>query len=447
MSSMWDSDADRVEDRRQRAKRDQDAFESEWGPGMGLTAPPPPPASRPMPLAELVWPAAFQTQQSMSTRPADGRGRQEMATSYEEEAADDDEVMLRANKAVLLQIYNQVLASSSYYKHKIDALWKRAIWNMVSNMIECEQHAWRLEYFVFYRSISKKYVLYEFHTLMLLFFSEVPVPELAQRLICVPSLDEADFCPSIESEIQLFGERGMNDSAPRVANAIIPVNNCLFPTKSGRVVYHVQHSAEAAPLSNLFTGYNATIAYESKITSTLRTLLEMSTEEAERVLTEMLALYRAQFQALPMGADVADAHTLQICIPRSQLERFAYPCVAWGYPVRLFLSRTERIHAFPVFEHNRYEGYGSEPESAMEAPLSLTEFLRMPEMSDLQTRILAHPNLFLRHGAVTNVFHTDPHFDPARFRAQMIELLRSWIERAMGDGQAVRPKLSYSLYQ
>ena len=46
------------------------------------------------------------------------------------------------------------------------------MWHAAAHMIECEQAAWSLDYFVFYLVISGKYLLYEFKTVMLLLLSE-----------------------------------------------------------------------------------------------------------------------------------------------------------------------------------------------------------------------------------------------------------------------------------
>ena len=70
-------------------------------------------------------------------------------------------------------------------------------------MIECERAAWNLDYFVFYRVISGKYLLYEFNTLMLLLFAEVREEQM-HGLLCVPSLLEAAYPKSIEDMIQRF---------------------------------------------------------------------------------------------------------------------------------------------------------------------------------------------------------------------------------------------------
>ena len=60
-----------------------------------------------------------------------------------------------------------------------------------------------LDYFVFCRVILGKYLLYEFNTLMLLLFLEVPA-EHAHSLLCVLSLLEAAYPYSIEDMIEVI---------------------------------------------------------------------------------------------------------------------------------------------------------------------------------------------------------------------------------------------------
>jgi hypothetical protein len=46
----------------------------------------------------------------------------------------------------------------------------KRVCSMFRKMIDCERSAWLADYFIFYRMVSKEYVLYEFNTLMLACF-------------------------------------------------------------------------------------------------------------------------------------------------------------------------------------------------------------------------------------------------------------------------------------
>ena len=78
------------------------------------------------------------------------------------------------------------------------------------SIIDCERAVWSADYFVFCRSVSEKYVLYEFNTLKLL-FSETQVPTPG-GLLCVPSLLEAKCPASIEEIVQRFALTGTHAS-------------------------------------------------------------------------------------------------------------------------------------------------------------------------------------------------------------------------------------------
>ena len=78
------------------------------------------------------------------------------------------------------------------------------------SIIDCERAVWSADYFVFCRSVSEKYVLYEFNTLKLL-FSETQVPTTG-GLLCVPSFVEAKCPASIEEIVLRFALTGTHAS-------------------------------------------------------------------------------------------------------------------------------------------------------------------------------------------------------------------------------------------
>jgi len=351
-----------------------------------------------------------------------------------------------ANSRLLEYVFNVLHYHLDFRRGETaaDDLWREGVWRAVMSMIECERAAWSVDYFVFYRSVSEKYVLYEFNTLMLLLFSEARVPTPGS-LVCVPSLLDAKYPASIEELIQRFASRGINDSDPEISRVLLSVNNCLEPTYHSRVAYHVNHGVEAEPLKYFFTGYNETRAYRGTMCTFLCEFMGVSEAVAEAAVEQLMAEYKALLP--PKSTDdgfVAKGHTLQICLPRAALDRFAYPSEAWGHPVSLYSEIQAKnepmiLHVFPVSEQ-RFYGAKKTPKGMR--PVPQAEFLRSPEISELQTRILAHPNLYLRHGAVCNVFHGNPNFDPRAFRGRMLQILQPLIARA----QAQQRRLRYSKF-
>ena len=308
-----------------------------------------------------------------------------------------------ANSRLLEYVFNVLHYHLDFRRGETaaDDLWREGVWRAVMSMIECERAAWSVDYFVFYRSVSEKYVLYEFNTLMLLLFSEARVPTPGS-LVCVPSLLEAKYPASIEELIQRFASRGINDSDPEISRVLLSVNNCLEPTYHSRAVYHVNHSAEAAPLRFFLDGYNETRAYRDTMSTFLCEFMDVPKAAADSAVEQVMAEYKASLP--PKSTDdgfVAKGHTLQICLPRAALDRFAYPSVAWGHPVSLYSEIQAKnepmiLHVFPVSEQ-RFYGAKKTPKGMR--PVPQAEFLRSPEISELQTRILAHPNLYLHRGA------------------------------------------------
>ena len=187
------------------------------------------------------------------------------------------------------------------------------------------------------------------------------------------------------------------------------------------LVYHLKHEVEAEPIEYFLEGYDETHYYIDTMCRFLQEFFQLTEAEADSFVK---ALENAYVAALPANQDgfVATGHIVQICLPRAALDRFAYPSIAWGFPAKLFKDSAGRTHVFPVFKDMRYSKKILRDTAGM-MPVSQAEFLRSPEMSGLQTRILAHPNLFLVHGAVCNVFHANPGFDARAFRARMLEIL------------------------
>ena len=75
------------------------------------------------------------------------------------------------SQALATKIYGDV-SDTHFFSDSKNEAWRDKVWAMVNHMIDCEQKAWALDYFVFYRVVSKKYALYEFNTIMLALFSQ-----------------------------------------------------------------------------------------------------------------------------------------------------------------------------------------------------------------------------------------------------------------------------------
>jgi hypothetical protein len=96
-------------------------------------------------------------------------------------------------------------------------------------------------------------------------------------------------------------------------------------------------------------------------------------------------------------------------------------CVLWGWPVairRVETDGAERLHAYSDVPREGGLGEG------------LEVLLDSPQLSQLQSRILAHPNLFRLHGAKPTVFHANKHFDAHTFGARVANELAPWIRVA-----------------
>jgi hypothetical protein len=225
----------------------------------------------------------------------------------------------------------------------------------------------------------------------------------------VPSLDEAVYPVSLEALLRRFDDANgqLSDSSSEMSDTVLSVNNCLLPSNPSRIRLHrpLDHSREASPV-HFFEGYDETYTYEDTMARFVSTFFGVGAEAAARVVADCFALYDA---AQPLYE--RKGHCLQLVLPHAAVRAFAYPCVHWGRPVRLFVDADARLHAKPW-----------QPSAA--GDIDLVQLLReRAELGELQSRIIAHPNLFLEHGAFCNVFHGNPDFDAERFSAQLSERL------------------------
>lgn len=322
---------------------------------------------------------------------------------------------------------------------------KDFVTKQIGEMIECERCAWTLGYCTFYRVVDRKYVLYQFNTLMLTIFHDPTWGQVPHRsgLICTPSLEDSIYPESLERVFHMFQTNEIrSDSSTLASNTLLSVNNCLIPEKMKRVKSTLQHDVEASPM-NFYTGYDETHTYQTEMKRFLQQFLELEEQEANDTLQAIFDLYKRH-----NNGHTFKGHCLQICIPSAAVERFAYPCVSWGKPVILFeedRGERKRLHAVDMMtsssssiDKTQKKQRPIETEkNMMRRPVPLTELLQRSELGELQTRILAHPNLYLIAGAVTNVFHSDPAFDAGAFKRDLFALLETCIRRALDKGKRI----------
>lgn len=329
-------------------------------------------------------------------------------------------------------------------------LWRKFVRWQIAHMIECERQAWALDYFVFYRVVGPKYALYEFNTLMLNEFFRYDDADIRSHhhnnnnmIMCVPSLVEDFYCSSLSNYIQKFATYGFSDIHEEGGEAILSVNNALIVNKGSSDFRYLPHVSESCPLF-FYSGYDGSYYYKITMRDFLVDFLNLSKSEAQDTVEQIFDLYKTHSQQSesPQRFTHHTGHALQICIPRAALDRFVYPSVAYGHPVVLVKekvinkregsSSSFQLHIYPKFlkASRGYREFAPENHDGVVEEVTLAEFLRSSDLGCIQSRILAHPNLFLKHGAVTNVFHGNPQFNAHQFRSDLAALLAPYIQEA-----------------
>lgn len=308
------------------------------------------------------------------------------------------------------------------FTNDIDTPWQLHIWHAIREMIRCERIASYIDHLVFYRVVDDKYVQYEFHTHMLRRLSLLKVPE--NSLVCTPSLADDDYPENMDALLSwLFQNTEKTDLCKRMALSTLSVNNCLLPTTRTHIRLHATYSShvEGHPLNNFMGGYNETSKYYQSMEKFLVVACGTEEQEARACVEQLFDLHETMNgKTGPHGTPV-HGHCIQIHVPRACLQRFVYPCLAYGRP--LVVRRDPH--------HETLDAYGS-PEALSDGQGTGIELvLDSPMLGELQSRIIGHPHLFCLHGASTSVFHGNIEFNADDFRTKMEAILEPFVQRAL----------------
>ena len=316
------------------------------------------------------------------------------------------------------------------YTDELSDIVNNHIFNCVHQMIDYEKYAWNQDYFVFYHILSKKYIVYAFNTLMLeLFSSGCPHNEI----ICAASLNR-QHAPTMQGIMKRFAEDpNFNDSmeSNEPPYLLLSVNNSLVPKgKDSQFHRHFNYVSEGRPL-NFFSGYGGSDYWMTDLILFLQNFFEIENyAEAKDILDELQRLYYAQLDPL----SPVNGHLIQIFVPSDKLHDFVYLSRDYGRPVTVYRSKWAQSHLGAYSSHQCYPKFMAPPTEDLE-PVDIGTVLRSQWGASLQSRILAHPDLFLKHGAHTKIYHGDPTFDPLRFRREMMDIMHPYILKAQSKGK------------
>lgn len=264
---------------------------------------------------------------------------------------------------------------------------------------------------VFYRLVTEKMISYEINTVLLHLLGHTVRESHTSplNLIPTPSIMEKEYPVSMKALMDMFDTRCIQ-SDMECAEFMISTNCSLLPTGYDSK-YHAEplfHELEANP-ARFYYGYDATFVWSFTARETLEKIMGVDPKTARDIVTNISSLYKAQFKE-----NDHVGHLIQISIPETEVERFAYMSVAYGHPVQVIEHTNGRRMAHQLF---------NQKENPRSRKLTMLEALASPEISKLQARIIAHPNLFLLHGATVSVESAHAGFDRKRFQDEMIKLL------------------------
>jgi hypothetical protein len=293
-------------------------------------------------------------------------------------------------------------------------------------------------YYVFYRSVRENIILYEFNTLMLRLFAEnkdywnlgsssrgdEPTP-----LICTANILESEYDKNIDGIFDKIKRKGMPNS--EFSHMLLSVNNCMIPKNSIYNFHRQRHGVEASPLS-FRQGYHIHPQWKDRIGEVLQRFFSVSETKASEFIKGIEDIYRKNQHMddddidIPTPFNHKTGHLLQICIPRNVVDHFAYTAIEYGFPSTAYVLEGG--------DHVGQSPFKKPPPDAVRQ-LTFHEIMKSEDMANLQSRILAHPNLFLRHGAFTNVVSANPLFNRKTFQDDLSRLLHPLITQAQMQGK------------
>jgi hypothetical protein len=223
----------------------------------------------------------------------------------------------------------------------------------------------------------------------------------------------------VEEHLDLLKRKVIqSDMSSDVDEYLLSVNNCLSISESySGSFYRHPHQREAHPL-DFYQGYVVFDKWKYIIRAFIKIFFEESDESAKQTVELIFEKYKSQiFDKSDSGSH--DGHLIQICIPKEHAERFAHTSFAYGMPASIY--EIYNAHRPQFMAQSSFEG-GAPPNAKRQ--LSFQEIMSSKHMGRVQSRIIAHPNLFLQHGAFAEVFLVSVGFDRKKFRTTSA---RSWI--------------------
>ena len=189
------------------------------------------------------------------------------------------------------------------------------------------------------------------------------------------------------------------------------------------------HEYEAPP-TTFASGYeSAAVDWVSQCVDDLQLVFDIPYGKAEGLIAELLQFYHTMMLKPQKSQGRTQAgeggHLLQICLPRVgglDLEEYAYLSLAWGAPVHVWEKHTGAFEIRSV-----YDDADTLTSAGCIRKVPMAEVLHMPEMTAVQLRLIAHPNLFLQHGVcVGNLESGSEQYDRAVLFRYLCELFRPY---------------------
>ena len=352
----------------------------------------------------------------------------------------------------LRAVFSDLQSSREFERLALYPLVQQHIQACITHMIASEMLMRRHDYFVCYRVIGDKILSYELNSFLLYllhdtFSSEPSMLSRVPPLICTPSLRDNNYPLNMQSLLAFFDKSKVQPQSTKqlqiqhqseseseddsytfetaiaresttdmhtgIQLSVIAANCSLRVTDARHSIYFkyargLSHEYEAPP-TTFVNGYeSAAVDWIMQCVCDLQLVFNITCGKAESLIAEMLQFY----QTILAPQRETQGHLLQICLPRMgglDLEEYAYLSLAWGSPVHVWEKTSGSFEIRSVYDHVE-----TLTKAGCIRRVPMAEVLHMPEMTAVQLRLIAHPNLFLQHGVcVGNLESGSEHYDRA----------------------------------
>lgn len=325
-----------------------------------------------------------------------------------------------------------------------------------ARMINIEKTLYQSQYAVFYRIVGDQYIGYELYSLLMTLLKKTPHGEqealldmmirdkkaLKYPFICTNSILEKTYKnKKIDDFIQKLDVVDKSDMGEDMA-PLLAAHCSLIPYSGASVfAYNFESDKETG---SFWAGYETSFDLETVVKNVLKHVFDVDDETSSKEFTSLIqeAYNSEQLSAQIYEDSVYDfrGHMIQICIPLKFVDSFAFASAAYGYKVDTVITEKNgrsQLRGEISKKNDKTKRKKHIPTQNITRYLSFAELLKTKELDKVQSRIMGHPDLYVKHGAFCHVYSGLEHFNQSRFRLKLVFILEPLLRKLINEHEDV----------